>query len=261
MRDHPAPFHDDSQAGAGVLEHARTARSSPGRGGASRRGRAGWRRSWRRRSRTRPRPRPRDEQSREDWPEHADAAAGEAEQRVRFLQPVRADELRDEPGRGRVEERRRDPEHRSGDRELPDRDRIGEERDRDQCLHDRAHHVGADHQLLPRQPVRPHPAAISISILVRTVLRARSRDPSHPPASTPRMSTRPAPLRRRPPIATARRTTAGTIAPETARSSRPPTSSRDHPGVTGCQNRLRLLHRQRPPRLGPWTLAGVTLEP
>jgi hypothetical protein len=100
----------------------------------------------------------RDEDARERRSEELWRVPGQAEQRIRLLQPRGADDLRHEPGRRGAEERRGDAEDQRRHREVPDLDRIGEERERNHGLDDRAHRVGGDHQQPPRQPVRPHAA-------------------------------------------------------------------------------------------------------
>ena len=89
-------------------------------------------------------------------PDDEGEAARETEERVRLLEPLRADRRRDEPGCGRLEERLGGSVDRDEDDELPQLGAAREQQDRHRRLDDAADEVGDEHDHLPRQAVRPH---------------------------------------------------------------------------------------------------------
>jgi hypothetical protein len=91
-------------------------------------------------------------------PDDEGHAAREPEQRVRLLEPRRADRRRHDSGRRRLEEGLSGSVDRDQDREVPELGGAGEQQQGDRRLDDPADDVGDEHDQLPRQAVGPDSA-------------------------------------------------------------------------------------------------------
>jgi len=89
---------------------------------------------------------------------HAGRVQRQAEEHVRRLEQLARDGLRDDPGRRREEERGRRPAHELERGELPQLGSARQEQQRGDTLCCGVRDVRADHDVVPRQPVRPHAA-------------------------------------------------------------------------------------------------------
>ena len=101
------------------------------------------------------RPEPGDEQAAAGGAEDRRRVAREPEDRVRLLELVRADGLRNDAGRGRHEERGCNPPYARDTDDVPDLRSAGQQEDRERALRRGADEVRGDHHDVARDPVGP----------------------------------------------------------------------------------------------------------
>ena len=102
--------------------------------------------------------RQRDDDAGERRAEDREDASSQAHERVRLLQPVGGDELRDQARRGRQEERAAAAVEEDEHQEVPQLRPSGQDEDGEQSLRRRAQQVACEHHALAREPVGPDAA-------------------------------------------------------------------------------------------------------